>query len=338
MEIAVFTSPEVFVSHRNARLNLHGRLLLVDRVCRQRRPVAHVAKELGVSRQCAHRWIARFRAEGEAGLLDRSSRPHSSPRRTPAEVEARVIEARRIQRRGQDWLGPELGIAARTVSRILRRHRLPYLHECDPLTGQVIRASKATAVRYERDRPGELVHMDVKKIGRIHDGGGWKAHGREHGQTSAQKRVRIGFDYVHSIVDDHTRLAYSEILPDEKGPTCAAFLRRAAAYLASLGVTRIERVMTDNHFSYKLSRDVRETVAALGAKHVFIKPHCPWQNGKAERYNRTLQTEWAYAKIFLTNAERSAALAPWLAFYNTHRRHTALGGKPPISRLQPSPT
>ena len=115
-------------------------------------------------------------------------------------------------------------------------------------------------------------------------------------------------------------------------------IERRLDYLASLGVTRIERVMTDNHFSYKLSRDVRETVAALGAKHVFIKPHCPWQNGKAERYNRTLQTEWAYAKIFLTNAERSAALAPWLAFYNTHRRHTALGGKPPISRLQPSPT
>jgi transposase-like protein len=151
------------VSHRNARLTFHGRLLLVERVCQQRRPVAHVAKELGVSRQCAHRWVARYRSEGEAGLADRSSCPHHHPRRTPAAVEARVIQARRAHRRGQDWLGPELAVPARTVARILRRHQMPYLRECDPLTGQIIRASKATAVRYERDRPGELVHMDVKK-------------------------------------------------------------------------------------------------------------------------------------------------------------------------------
>jgi transposase InsO family protein len=321
------------VSHRNARLNLHGRLLLVERVCVQRRPVAHVAKELGISRQCAHRWVARYRAEGEAGLRDRSSRPHVSPCHTSPEVEARVLSARREQRRGQDWLGPELGVPARTVSRILRRHRVPYLHECDPLTGQIIRASKATAVRYERERPGELVHMDVKKVGRIHDGGGWKAHGREHGQTSAQKRSRIGFDYVHSLVDDHSRLAYSEILPDEKGATCAAFLLRAAGHFAAHGVTGIERVMTDNHLSYKRSTDVRAAIAQLGAKHIFIKPHCPWQNGKVERYNRTLQVEWAYRQVFLSNAERTAALAPWLNFYNTVRRHTALEGQPPVSRL-----
>jgi transposase InsO family protein len=324
------------VSHRNARLTLHGRLLLVRRVLDDRRPVAHVAKELGVSRQCAHRWVNRFRSEGEAGLADRSSRPRHSPRRTPPEVEARVLEARRTQRRGQDWLAPDLGVPARTVSRILRRHGLPYLRECDPLTGQVIRASKVTAVRYERQRPGELVHMDVKKVGRIHDGGGWKAHGREHGQTGAQKRARIGFDYVHSLVDDCTRLAYSEILPDEKGGTCAAFLLRAADYFADLGITRIERVMTDNHLSYSRTTAVREAMATLEARHVFIRPHCPWQNGKVERYNRTLQVEWAYRQIFLTNAERAAALAPWLEFYNTERRHTALGGKPPISRLSPT--
>jgi transposase len=320
------------VSHRNARLNLHGRLLLVDRVCRQRRPVSHVAKELGVSRQCAHRWVARFRVEGEAGLQDRSSRPHHSPRRTPAQVEQRVVDIRRAQRRGQDWIGAELGLAPRTVSRILRRHRLPYLRECDPLTGTVIRASKATAIRYERARPGELVHMDVKKLGRIPVGGGWKA-GLELHQTSAQKKAKIGFDYVHSLVDDHTRLAYSEILADEKGPTCAAFLARGAAYFAAHGITRIERVMTDNHFSYKRSNDVRDVLAHLDARHLFIKPHCPWQNGKVERFNRTLQAEWAYRQIFRSNTERSAALAPWLDFYNTGRRHTALGGKPPISRL-----
>jgi transposase InsO family protein len=324
------------VYHRNARLNVHGRLLLVERVCRQGRPVAHVAKELGISRQCAHRWISRFQAEGPAGLADRSSRPHRSPRQTPAELEAQVVAERRRQRRGQDWLGPETGVPARTVSRILRRHQMPYLRDCDPLTGHVIRASKATTVRYERDRPGELVHMDVKKIGRIHAGGGWKAHGREHGQTARQKRAKIGFDFVHSLVDDHSRLAYSEILTDEKGATCAAFLLRAAAYFTTHGITRIDRVMTDNHFSYKRSTDVRTAIAALGAQHKFIRPHCPWQNGKVERYNRTLQTEWAYSQIFLTNTARSNALAPWLEFYNNQRRHTALGGTPPTGRLSPT--
>jgi transposase InsO family protein len=319
-------------------LTFHGRLLLVERVCQQRRPVAHVAKELGVSRQCAHRWVARYRSEGEAGLADRSSCPHHHPRRTPAAVEARVIQARRAHRRGQDWLGPELAVPARTVARILRRHQMPYLRECDPLTGQIIRASKATAVRYERDRPGELVHMDVKKLGRINDGGGWKAHGREHGQNSAQKKHRIGFDYVHSLVDDHSRLAYSEVLPDEKGPTCASFLARAAAYFAEHGIPHIERVMTDNHFSYKRSNHVRDVLTDLDARHVFIKPHCPWQNGKVERFNRTLQTEWAYRQIFLSNRDRTQALAPWLDSYNTVRRHTALGGQPPTSRLPPSPT
>lgn len=321
------------MSHANARLNLHGRRLLVQRIVVHGRPVAHVAKELGVSRQCAHRWVARYRAEGEAGLLDRSSRPHRCARRTPAEVEQRVLELRRLERRGQDWIGPELGIPARTVSAILRRHRVPYLRECDPLTGEVIRSSKATAVRYEHDHPGSLLHMDVKKVGRIHDGGGWRAHGREHGQTAAQKRNRIGFDYIHSVIDDHSRYAYSEVLPDEKGATCAAFLLRAAADFAAHGITRIERVMTDNHFSYKNSNDVAAAMAALGARHVFIRPHCPWQNGKVERFNRTLQTEWAYRRIFLSNIARTEALAPWLEFYNTGRRHSAIGGLPPISRL-----
>jgi transposase InsO family protein len=200
----------------------------------------------------------------------------------------------------------------------------------------VIRASKTTAVRYERDRPGELVHMDVKKIGRIHDGGGWKAHGREHGQTGAQKKARIGFDYVHSLVDDHSRLAYSEILPDEKGATCAAFLLRAAQAFATFGITRIERVMTDNHISYTRTAAVRDAMHALNARHVLIRPHCPWQNGKVERFNRTLQTEWAYSRVFLTNPARTDALAPWLDFYNNQRRHTALGGRPPTSRLSPT--
>ena len=318
------------MSHRNARLTMHGRLLLVDRVCQQRWPVAHAAKAMGISRQCAHRWVNRYRSFGEAGLADRSSRPRHSPTRTPAKTEQQVLALRRVERRGQDWLGPELGVAPRTVSRILARHQVPRLVECDPLTGQVIRASKTTTIRYERDRPGELVHMDVKKIGRIPDGGGWRAHGR-----SEQVRGRgIGYDYVHSLVDDHSRLAYSEIQPDEKGPTCAAFLARAARYFADHNIPCIERVMTDNALAYRWS--LGEVVHSLGARQVFIKPHCPWQNGKVERLNRTLQTEWAYRQVFTSNADRTAALAPWLEYYNTRRRHTALGGLPPISRLSPT--
>jgi transposase InsO family protein len=243
-----------------------------------------------------------------------------------------VLAVREDQRRGQDWIGPELGIPARTVSRILRRHQVPYLRELDPLTGEVIRSSKATTVRYERERPGELVHMDVKKIGRIPDGGGWRAHGRA--ARDPDRAHKTGFDYVHSLVDDHSRLAYSEVLSDEKGATCAGFLARAAEYFAAHGIDRIERVMTDNAWAYKWS--LREVVAALGARQVFIKPHCPWQNGKVERLNRTLQTEWAYRQVFTSNTDRTAALAPWIEYYNTRRRHSALGGLPPISRLSPT--
>jgi transposase InsO family protein len=328
----VFTNQEVLVAHANARLNLHGRRLLVSRVIADGRPVAHVAKELGVSRQCAHRWVSRFRLEGDAGLADRSSRPRSCPRRTSSEVEQRVLEMRREERRGQDWIGPELGVPPRTVSAILRRHLVPYLRECDPLTGEVIRSSRSTAVRYEHDHPGSLTHMDIKKLGKIPDGGGWRAGTMpQGGKSNQQKKQRIGFDYVHSIVDDHSRLAYSEILADDKGPTCAGFLLRAAEYFAAHGITRIERVMTDNAFAYRYS--IGQTCAALGITQVFIRPHCPWQNGKVERYNRTIQIEWAYRQVFLTNADRTAALAPWLNFYNTERRHSAIGGLPPTSRL-----
>ena len=324
------------MSHRNARLNFRGRELLVQRICEQGWAVAHAAKAQGVSRHCAHRWINRFHQEGCGGLHDRSSRPRHRPRQTPVELEARIVETRRTQRRGQDWIGPELEVPARTVCRVLRRHGMPYLRECDPLTGDVIRASKTTTVRYEREYPGELTHVDVKKIGKIPAGGGWKAHGRAMGKTAAQKKARIGYDYVHSMVDDHSRLAYSEILPDEKGPTCAGFIRRAAAYFARRGIPRIERVMTDNHFSYRKSNDVREVMEELGATHKLIKPHCPWQNGKVERFNRTLQIECAYRQVFTSNDQRSAALAPWLEHYNTERRHTALGGHTPTSRLSPT--
>ena len=299
-------------------------------------PVAHVARAMGISRQCAHRWVARFDAEGEAGFVDRSSRPHRTPTRTSPELEAVVVAARVEHRRGPDWIGVELGVPARTVSRILRRHDLPRLAVLDPMTGEVIRASKTTAVRYERSTPGELVHMDVKKIGRIPDGGGGRAHGREMGSTAARKRIRVGFDYVHSVVDDHSRLANSEIVDDEKAPTCTAFFERAVDYFAVHGITQIGSVMTDNHWSYTRNGTLPGLLADLGARHMLIKPHCPWQNGKVERFNRTLQAERAYRQVFLTNTDRSNALAPWLEHNNTRRRHHALGGRPPISRLSPT--
>ena len=174
--------------------------------------------------------------------------------------------------------------------------------------------------------------MDVKKLGRIPDGGGWRAHGGTAAvHPHRSDRTLVGYDYVHSLIDDHSRLAYSEILPNEQGVTCAEFLRRAAAYFASYGIAQIERVMTDNAWAYRYS--LREIVGELGAKQVFIRPHCPWQNGKVERLNRTLQVEWAYRQSFVSNAARAAALAPWLEHYNNQRRHSALGGQPPVSRL-----
>jgi transposase InsO family protein len=324
------------MAHANARLNLNGRLLLVDRVRRQGWAVAHAAKAMGISRQCAHRWVKRYDQHGAEGLVDRSSRPRRMPTRTPATVEEQIIELRLARRRGADWIGPELGVPVRTVGRVLARHQMPRLALLDPLTGELIRSSKQTAVRYEKDYPGELVHMDVKKVGKIPAGGGWKAHGRAMGKTSEQKKARIGYDYLHSMVDDHSRFAYTEILPDEKGETCALFLARASAAFAAAGIARIERVMTDNHWSYTRSNDMKKVLKDLGAKHKLIRPHCPWQNGKVERFNRTLAIEWAYAMAYLSNTQRAAALEPWLQHYNTERRHWALEGRTPISRVSPT--
>jgi transposase InsO family protein len=322
------------VAHVNARLNRNGRLLLIERVTLQGWPVAHAAKAMGISRQCAYRWVRRWRSEGLDGLVDRSSRPHSSPRRTPAEVEQAIVVSRAEHRRGPSWLAARHGVCPRTVSRVLVRHAQPRLALLDPITGQLIRASKSTAVRYQCDQPGELVHMDVKKIGKIPDGGGWRAHGRAATATDRHHRTPVGYDYVHSVVDDASRLAYSEVLPDEKGPTCVAFLSRALAYLAGHGITNVERLMTDNAWAYRWS--LRDFCAEHGIGQKFIKPHCPWQNGKAERYNRTLATEWAYQRVYLSNDQRTNALALWLAYYNTERAHSAHGGLAPLQRLSPT--
>lgn len=320
--------------HANARLTPHGRWLLVERVRVHGRPVAHVARELGVSRQCAHRWVARFDAEGRAGLADRSSRPHRSARATSPERVAAVLAARSRLRRGPEELARETGVPARTVSRILRRASVPYLWQCDPVTGERIRASKTTAVRYEHAHPGDLVHVDVKKIGRIPPGGGWRLHGRSAGDTTAHKNARTGYDFVHVAVDDHSRVAYAEILPDETGPSCGAFLERALTHFADLGIA-VRAVITDNHWSYSRSNDVATALANHDTEHWFIKAHCPWQNGKAERFNRTLATEWAYRQPWLTNDERTTAFTTWLIAYNTERYHHAVGAAP-ISRLSPT--
>ncbi|MFI8266777.1 IS481 family transposase [Streptomyces sp. NPDC085665] len=319
------------MSHRNARLTVFGRRLLVERV-RSGRPVAHVAAEMGVSRATAHKWIRRWRAEGEAGLHDRSSRPAKTPHRTSADVEARVCRLRRDRKLGPARIGSVLGLPASTVHRILRRHGLHRLAWLDRPTGQPVR-------RYERARPGELVHVDIKKLGRIPDGGGHRVMDRRAAMdnkiatTSERKSSKpvIGYSYIHSAVDDHSRLAYSEALPDERQHTAIAFWQRANAFFAGHGIT-VERVLTDNGSCYK-SKLFTRALAATGITHKKTRPYRPQTNGKVERFNRTLLDEWAYLQPYASNHQRDEALADFLHTYNHHRCHTALGGHPPISRV-----
>lgn len=312
--------------HRNARLTVYARLLIVER-CRAGWPQARIAEQLGVSRGTVAKWIDRYEAEGPAGLEDRSSRPHTTPRRTPAEVEAQVLELRAARRRGAVFLAGELGLVASTVGRILRRYQTPALAAIDPLTGQPVRRHRG-GPRYERRRPGELLHVDVKKLGRVPDGGGWRVHGR----SEAVRGRGNGYDYLHVAIDDHTRIAYIEALPDERQQTCAQFLHRAASWFHTRGVT-IERVLTDNALAYRRGRTWAAVCVGLGIRRRFIKPGCPWTNGKAERLNRTLLDEFAYARPWTSNTERLTALDSWVTDYNTRRAHSALGGQPPITRL-----
>lgn len=314
------------MSHAMPRLSVFSRLLLCQRVAAGR-PVAHVAAEMGVSRATAHKWLRRFREQGPAGLQDRSSRPHRCPHRLDARLERRILAARSTRRVGALTLAGELGLNPSTVGRVLARHAVPRLRWLDPTTGVVLRGRRSSDLRYEYDQPGALIHIDVKKLGRIPDGGGWRVHGR-----GGLKKARLGYDYVHSAVDDHSRLAYSEILDDERGASCAAFLDRALAFFAA-HARPVERIMTDNALAYRHSHDWRAVVDHWGVRQIFIKPHCPWTNGKVERYNRTLQTEWAYRQPWTSNQQRRRALTRWLRHYNHRRPHTALGGLPPISRL-----
>ena len=315
------------MSHANARTTVHARRLMVSRVAAGW-PAAHVAEQLGVSRATVHKWVRRFAEGGDAALVDRSSRPLRMPARTSKRVEQRVLAARRRRKRGAVVLAAELGLNPSTVGRILARHGMPHLAAIDPITGERIRSARRSTNRYEHPHPGSLIHVDVKKLGRIPAGGGWRAHGR----SEAVRGRGIGYDFVHTAIDDHTRLAYSEIHPDEKDPTCAGFLHRALAWFAAHGV-RVRRVLTDNALVYRRGTDWGWVCTAWQLKRRFIKPGCPWTNGKAERFNRTLLTEWAYARPWSNNNLRRRGLDQFLTHYNTQRGHSALGGRPPISRL-----
>jgi transposase InsO family protein len=324
------------MAHRNARLTVHARRLLVDRFSAGW-PAARIAEQLGVSRATVYKWIHRHRDEGDVGLFDRSSRPHRCPTRTPAQIEDAILALRRASHRGPVFLAGQLGLPASTIGRVLRRHHVPVLAVTDPITGMAVRR-RHSGIRYERARPGELLHVDVKKLGRVPDGGGWRLHGREDNPNRETHRGRgIGYDYLHVAVDDHTRLAYVEAHPDERDPTAAGFLRRACAWFAGHDVT-VERVLTDNAKVYRIGRHWAAACVELRIGRRFTRPGCPWTNGKAERFNRTLQTEFAYARAWLSNAERLTALDTWVLDYNTRRAHSALGGQPPISRLTLSAT
>ena len=304
--------------HRNAPMTPRGRVIMVERIA-SGRPIAHVAAEMGVARKTADKWWRRWLAEGEAGLEDRSSRPHRCPHQTAARVEQRIVRLRQRRKLGPARIGSIVGMPASTVHRVLCRHGLNRLAWMDRPTGHVIR-------RIHTERPGELVHIDVKKLGRIPPGGGWRAHGREN--LLGQPRAKVGYDYIHSAIDAHSRLAYSEIFRDEKGPTCAAFWNHARQFFAEHAIG-VEAVLTDNARNYTTSRAFQDAIA--GIEHRRIRPRRPQTNGKVERFNRTLLDEWAYVRTYTSNSQRTRALDRWLHLYNHHRGHTALGGQPPIS-------
>src|SRR3954468_23792803 len=289
-----FTRRRSSMVHANARTNLFARRLMVQRVAGGW-PAAHVAEQLGVSRATVYKWLRRHAEGGDAALADRSSRHIRMPNRTPAGVERKVLAARSRRRRGAVVLAAELGMNPSTVGRILSRHQVPHLAVIDPITGEPIRSSPRSANRYEHPTPGAMIHVDVKKLGKIPAGGGWRLHGREATVDHKNKRVKIGYDYVHTAIDDHTRLAYSEIHGDEKDLTCAAFLHRALAWFAAQGIA-VRRVLTDNAMVYRHGTNWGWVCSAWQLKRRFTKPGCPWTNGKAERFNRTLLTEWAYAR------------------------------------------
>ena len=302
------------------KLTPFGRRLLVDRILVEGWPAARAAESVGVSRQTAYRWVKRWREEGEAGLQDRSSRPRHSPNRVPVGMEEQIVSDRITEREGPHLMAGRLGVPRSTIYRVLRRRGLSRLSDLDRTT--------AVPIRYVRDCPGELVHVDIKKLGRIPHGGGWRVLGRRE----AGPKQRVGYEYVHSMVDDHSRMAYSEVLDSQDAPACAQFMLRAARWFASWGY-RIDRVMTDNAWAYRRSRVFADALSEIGAAHKLIRPYRPQTNGKVERFHQTLLGGWAYKRPYDTNQQRRQALTRFLRTYNHRRPHSSLGGQPPITRL-----
>jgi transposase InsO family protein len=312
--------------HANAALSLNRRRLLCRRVVEEGWTVAEAAAAAEVSVRCARKWVGRYRCGGELGLLDRSSAPARVANRTPEDRVQAIAALRRLR-----FTGPEiaelLGMALSTVSGILTRSGM----------GRLGRLGLEPARRYERARPGELVHVDVKKLGRIQGGagkritGGSNHYNRTFTDRHGHRRTTVGWEFVHIAIDDATRLAYAEVLPDEKATTAIAFLRRAIAFFERHGI-RVERLLTDNGSAYRSTMHAL-ACRALGLRHLRTRPYRPQTNGKAERFIRTLLSGWAYGAIYRTSTERTAALDGWLWHYNHHRKHSALGHKPPIARL-----
>jgi transposase InsO family protein len=309
------------VAHRRAKLTVLGRQLLVDRILVDGMAVAHAADMAGVSRQTAWKWLRRFEEHGEAGLEDRSSRPHRMPRSLPQVTVDAILAARHEHRFGPHRLAPIVGVPRSTIGDVLARHGLSRLADQDGPTG--------IPIRYVRERPGELLHIDVKKLGRIPDGGGHRLLGRVTGTPRTRGR---GYDFLHVAVDDMSRVAYVASFADERGTTCARFVLDAAAFFASHGV-RIERVLTDNAKNYTLSQAFAAALAEIGARHKLTRPFRPQTNGKAERFNQTLLREWAYVRRYDTNQSRLDALPPFVERYNERRPHGSLGGRTPMSVL-----
>ncbi|KAA8884405.1 IS481 family transposase [Nocardia colli] len=321
------------MSHRNAPLSELGRLRLARCVVDDGWPLRRAAERFQVSATTAARWAKRYRLQGAAGMADRSSRPHHSPYRTSTHTERRIIKVRVLRRWGPARIAYLLGLHPSTVHRILTRYRLARLRWLDRATAEPIR-------RYEHQAPGDLIHIDVKKLGKIPDGGGWRKLGRTAGnrnsqahkptgQTNTYGNPRHGYHYLHTALDDHSRLAYTELLADEHKDTAAAFWARANAWFANHGIT-IRKVLTDNGSCYRS----RTFADALGPViHQRTRPYRPQTNGKVERFHRTLADEWAYAQLYRSDLERCTAFTTWLHTYNHHRGHTALAGHPPASRV-----
>jgi transposase InsO family protein len=312
------------VSDANAPFAPEGRLRLARLIVEQGWSARRAAERFQCSPATAGKWAARYRA-GQS-MLDRSSRPRRSPARCPQQLERRIVALRFTRRWGPHRIGYHLGVPRSTVGRVLDRYRMPLLAHLDQATGLPVR--KARAVRYEKSRPGELVHVDIKKLGRIPDGGGHRMLGRTIGNHNNKKQGR-GYAFLHHAVDDHSRLAYSEILADETKETASGFWERARQFFADAGFT-VEAVMTDNGACYRS----RAFAVALGdAKHIWTKPYRPQTNGKVERFNRTLASEWAYAETYHSDEARAADYPTWLHRYNHHRPHTGIGGSTPASRV-----